>query len=325
MKRRRLLIVTSLLATVPKSILAQKTATIPRIGLLWIASESDSIVLTAFLEGLRALGYVDGMNIQIDKHSLVDRYDRLTEAADRLTIQKIDIIVSYGSTATLAARKATSTIPIIMVTGADPVKLGLVATLSKPGGNVTGVTLIQSDLRGKRLEILHEIVPSIRRIGFLFNPESAAEAAAMTASVAAARSLDLELVQIEIRVPGEIDIVISGASRRGVGALLVNPSTMFAAHREQIVTAIAATRLPAIYENEDFTKVGGLVSYGPNRSDGVHRAAVYVDKILKGAKPGDLPVEQPTTLQLVINLKAANALGLTIPQSLLVRADEVMR
>ena len=325
MKRRQVLIAAGAFAVIDSSVLAQKPVAIPRIGLLWIESGSDSTVRSAFREGLRAQGYVDGKNIQIDAQSLVDRYDRLPEAAARLVNQKVDVIVSYGSTATLAASKATSTIPIVVVMGNDPVKMGVVASLSKPGGNVTGVTFISRELNGKRLEILKEVVPRIRRIGVLFNPASASEATSVITWEAAARTLNIEVQRVEIRVQNEIDSVIADVPRQRVGALAVLSSTMFVANRKQIVTAIAKTRLPAIYGSTDDADAGGLVSYGPNVSDGFHRAAGYVDKILKGAQPANLPFEQSTKFELAVNLKTAKALGIAIPQSILLRADKVIQ
>ena len=306
-------------------VLAQKRGAIPRIGLLWIESSGDSAILKAVREGLRAQGYVDGENIEVDTQSLVDRYDRLAAAADKLVNEKVDLILSYGATATLAASNATSAIPIVMVTGGDPVKLGVAATLSKPGGNVTGVTFLNQDLIGKRLEILKEAVPGIRRVGVLLNPESAAEVTEIVRWEAAARTLNIEVQRIEIRFPSEISNVISGVIQQSLDAVGIVASTMFVANRTQIVTALEKTRLPTIYANEDDTHAGGLISYGPNVSDGFRRAASHVVKILKGAKPAELPFEQPTKFALVINLRTAKALGLVIPQSLVLRADEVIR
>jgi ABC-type uncharacterized transport system substrate-binding protein len=324
MNRRNLLIATWVLATVPFLVFAQRPVVRPRVGLLWIESGRDSIVLTAFREGLRAQGYVDGKNIEINTQSLVDRYDRLAEAADKLVNQKVDIIVSYGSTATLAATKATSTIPIVMVAGGDPVKLGVVATLSKPGGNVTGVTFLSLELVGKRLQILKEAVPGIRRVGVLLNPASATESTNFAGWEAAARALNMEVQRVEIRVPTEIDSVIAGVTRQRVEALGVVTSTMFIANRKQIVTAIARSLLPAIYGSADDTDAGGLISYGPNWSDGFHSAAGFVARILKGARPAEMPFEQPTRFELAVNLKAAKAIGITIPPSILQRADKVI-
>ena len=295
----------------------------PRIGVLWIVA-GDSIVLTALRDGMRARGYVEGTNIQIDTQSLVDRYDRLPDAAASLVNKKVSVIVCYGATASLAAARATSTIPIVIVTGGDPVAMGLGATLSKPGGNVTGVTFIARELDGKRIEVLKEIAPGIRRVGLLYNPGSPSEVAAVARREAAARKLDVDLQRFEIRLQSEIDSVVAGIARQRVEALVIVPGTMFAANRKQLVAAIAKTRLPAVYGSSDDIEAGGLIAYGPNVSDGFHRAAVYVDKILKGAKPADLPFEQPTRFELAINLRTAKALGITIPATVLVRADRTI-
>jgi len=297
----------------------------PRVGLLWIESGADSKILTAFREGLSAQGYTDGKNIRIEKQFLVDRYDRLAGSADSLVKSKVDVVVCYGATATLAASKATSSIPIVMVTGSDPVKLGVVASFSRPGGNVTGVTFLSAELHGKRLEILKEVVPRIRRVGVVFNPESATEVKSFLEWEAAARTLNMEAQRVEIRLQGDIDRVISDASRQRLDALTVAASTMFVANRKQILTAVAKTRLPAIYGSAEDVGAGGLMSYGPNVPDGFRRAAGYVAKILKGAKPADLPFEQPTRFQLTVNLKTAKGIGIAFPQSILLRADQVIK
>jgi len=255
----------------------------------------------------------------------VDRYDRLAGSADSLVKSKVDVVVCYGATATLAASKATSTIPIVMVTGSDPVKLGVVASFSRPGGNVAGVTFLSAELHGKRLEILKEVVPRIRRVGVVFNPESATEVKSFLEWEAAARTLNMEAQRVEIRLQGDIDRVISDAPRQRLDALTVAASTMFVANRKQILTAVAKTRLPAIYGSAEDADAGGLMSYGPNVPDGFRRAAGYVAKILKGAKPADLPFEQPTRFQLTVNLKTAKGIGIAFPQSILLRADQVIK
>src|SRR6266567_1059060 len=321
MKRRRLLIAAGALATMPWAVLAQDLVAMPRIGLLWIESGGDSNLLTALREGLSAQGYSDGKNIRIEKQFLVDRYDRLAASAESLVKAKVDIVVSYGTTAPLAASKATSTIPIVMVTGSDPVKVGIVASLSRPGGNVTGVTYLSAELHGKRLEILKEVVPRIRRVGIVFNPDSATEVKSFLDWEAAARALNMEAQRVEIRLQSDIDPVIAELPRQRLDALAVAASTMFVANRKQIVAAIAKTRLPAIYASVEDAEAGGLVSYGPDIRDGFRRAAGYVAKILKGARPGDLPFEQAARFQLAVNLKTAKELGIVVPQSILLRAD----
>ena len=302
-------------------VLAQNLVSMPRIGLLWIESGGDANLVDAFREGLSTHGFSDGRNIRIEKHFLVDRYDRLTASAESLVKSKVDVVVSYGATAALAASKATSTIPIVILTGSDPVKLGLVASLSRPGGNATGVTFLSAALHGKRLEILKTVVPGIRRVGEVFNPDSATEAKSFLDWEAAARALNLEAQRVEIRLQSDIDHVIAELPRQRLDALAVAASTMFVANRRQIVAAIAKTRLPAIYASVEDAEAGGLVSYGPDVRDGFRRAAGYVAKILKGARPGDLPFEQAARFQLAVNLKTAKELGIVVPQSILLRAD----
>jgi putative ABC transport system substrate-binding protein len=324
MKRRELLIGAWALVVMRSPVLAQKAVAVPRIGLLWIVSADDSMILTAFRDGLRAQGYVDGRTIRIDTGSLVDRFDLMPEAADRLVREGVDVIVCYGATATLAAHKATSAVPIVSVTGGDPVKMGVVATLAKPGGNVTGVTFLHPQLDAKRLEVLQEAVPKIHRVGLLLNPASATEPTNVPRWTAAAKTLNLEVQPVGIRLQGDIDKVIFEVAQYKVDALALVAGTMFMANRKQIVAAIAKIRLPAVYGSVEYAEAGGLISYGPSVPDGLRRAAGHVAKILKGAKPADIPFEQATKFELAINLKTARALGITIPQSLLVKADRLI-
>jgi putative ABC transport system substrate-binding protein len=324
MKRRRLLIAAGALATMRLPVLAQNPVAMPRIGLLWIESSDDANLVSALRDGLSTQGFSDGKNIQIEKQFLVDRYDRLAASAESLVKSKVDVLVSYGATAALAASKATSTIPIVVLTGSDPVKLGLVASLSKPGGNATGVTFLSGELHGKRLEILRAVVPGIRRVGVVFNPDSATEVKSFQDWEASARALNLEAQRVEIRLQSDIDRVIADLPRQRLDALSVAASTMFVANRKQIVAAITKIRLPAIYASVEDADAGGLVSYGPDVRDGFRRAAGYVAKILKGAKPADLPFEQAAKFHLAVNLKTAKDLGIVVPQSILLRADKVI-
>jgi putative ABC transport system substrate-binding protein len=323
-KRRKLIVALGAGAFAgPLTSLAQPSGNIPRIGLLWIEGD-NSPYKAAFRDGLRAQGYVEGKNIRIDDRSLVDRYELLPEAAARLVSQKVDVIVCYGSTAIKMASKATSTIPIVMVSGGDPVNLGFVASLARPGGNVTGTSSISQELGPKRLELLKEIVPGLRHLAVILYPESAAEVRQLKNYEAAARTLNLEAHPVEVRTRGDIGPAIAGIARMNVQAIAAVGSTLLTAYSKEVVAAVDKLRLPAIYSNVDFAHSGGLMAYASNLSDGFRRAAVYVDKILKGTKPGELAIEQPNKFELVINLKAAKALGLTIPQSLLLRADEVI-
>ena len=322
MNRRRLLLCASALATIPFA-RAQRPVAVPRVALLWIDTGNANLP-SAFRDGLRAQGYVDGKNVRIVSQYLVDRYQRLPDAAALMVKQGTDVIVTYGGTATLAASKATSTIPIVMVTSNDPVKLGVIASLSKPGGNVTGITFLAQDLIGKRLQILKEVAPRVRRIGVLVNPESSSEMKNIAGWQAAGRALNVDLQLVEVRTPADIDAVMASTVKKGVGAFVVLASSFFTANRERVVSAVAKARLPALYGSPDEADAGGLISYGPNLTEGFQRAAGYVDKILKGAKPADLPVEQPTRFELVVNLKTAKEQGIAIPAPVLLRADRVI-
>jgi putative ABC transport system substrate-binding protein len=327
MKTRRKLIIalgTGAFA-VPLISLAQQLGDPPRIGLLWLEGGNSAGHAAAFRDGLRAHGYVEGKNIRIVDHFLVDRYELLPEAAGNVVRQKVDVIICYGATALQAAGKATSTIPIIMVLSGDPVKLGVAASLSKPGGNVTGTSSISQELSGKRLELLKQVAPGINHLAVLLYAESAAEVRALRNYEAAARALNLEVHPVEIHTPGDIGSVIAGIAQMKVQAIAVVASTLLTANSQQVVAAVEKIRLPAIYPNTDFPHLGGLMAYGSNLSEGFRRVATYVDKILRGAKPGDLPIEQPTQVALVINMNAAKMLGLTMPRSLLLRADELIQ
>jgi ABC-type uncharacterized transport system substrate-binding protein len=305
-------------------VFAQQPARVPQIGLLWIHSEDFSRYIQVLREGLRALGHVEGKTFRIDDRSLVNSYEGLSEAAGRLVSQKVDVIVTWGSTAAQTVHKATSTVPIVAVGGGDWVKLGLVASLSRPGGNLTGLATLPVDISAKRLELLSEIVPALRRVAVVLYSGSASEIAALKEVEAAARTLNLETRTVDVRSPGDIEPAIAGIGKMNVQAVLVVASTMLQANHKQVVASIAKIRLPAIYHRGDFVEPGGLISYGVNLADQFRRAAVFVDKILKGARPGDLPVEQSARFELIVNLRTAKALGITIPQSILVRADRVI-
>ena len=325
-KRRKLIVAIGAGAfAVPLASLAQLSGNMPRIGLLWIDGGNSAPYIAALRDGLRAQGYVEGKSISIDDRSLVDRYELLPEAAAKLVSQKVDVIICYGATSIEVASKATSTIPIVMVMSSDPVKLGVAASLAKPGGNVTGTSSISLELSGKWLELLKEIVPGLSHLAVILYPESAAEVRSLKNFEAAARALNLEVHPVEVRTRGDIGPAIAGIARMNVQAIAAVGSTLLTANSKQVVAAVDKIRLPAIYANIAFVHSGGLMAYSANITDGFRRSAVYVDKILKGTKPGEIPIEQPNKVELVINLKAAKALGLTIPQSLLLRADEVIQ
>ena len=302
---------------------AQEARKMPRVGLLGVGADGPS-PREAFRQGLRELGYVEGQNIVVDDRSNVDHYDRLADAAAQLVQHEADALVTIGATATVAARKATDKIPIVMVGGFDPVELGLVTSLARPGGNVTGVSVLVHALFGKRLELLKETRPSVRRVASLFNADSPNEVASLGSADAASQLIGVKLHHVGVRRSEDFEQAFATMSQQQVEALITVASSMLGAHRRRIVELAEKHRLPAIYPGKGFVEAGGLLSYGPDPKDYYRKAAVYVDRILKGAKPNDLPVEQPTKFELVVNLKTAKALGLTIPPSVLGRADQVI-
>jgi putative ABC transport system substrate-binding protein len=305
---------------------AQQAGTVPRIGLLSAFSPSDAAGwYEALRQGLRDLGWIEGKNIRIEYRYAEGHNDRLPDLAAELVRLNVDIIVTSVTTDTLPAKEATRTIPIVMASAADPVGMGIVASLARPGRNVTGLSQIAPELAGKRLELLKEIVPNLSRVGVMWNPGDRGSTVNWQELQLPARSLGIQLHSLETRSPTGFDQVFADASRLRVGALAILPDPLFARNLRRIADLAVKNRLPAIFHLREFVDSGGLVTYGPNRADMFRRAAVYVDKILKGAKPADLPIERPTKFELVINMKTAKALGLTIPQSLLLRADEVIQ
>jgi len=286
---------------------------------------SERSHIEAFRRGLRDLGYMEGQNIVLESRWGEGKLDRLSGLAAELVRLKVDIIVAGGTEAIAAAQQATKTTPIVMALTADAVAVGFVASLARPGGNITGLSSVGSELYAKRLEFIKQIVPIVTRVAVLWNPANPAHRLGLKVIEGAARSLGVDLRLEEVSEPKELDGAFSAMARARAGALLVLADDMFFNQLKQIVQLAARTRLPAVYWRKQFVDAGGLLSYGPDNVDSFRRAATYVDKILKGAKPADLPVEQPTTFELVINLKTARALGLTIPQSILVRADQVIQ
>ncbi len=305
---------------------AQPPKKVPRIGILPPGPSSPRMhVWEAFRQGLRDLGYVEGQNITLEFPSVEVRSERFAALAAELVRHKVDVIVTAATPAIQAAQRATRTIPIVMAVAADPVENGLVASLARPGGNITGLSIISADLSGKRLELLKEVVPGALRIGVLSNPTNASNASQVKAAEAAAQALGVSLQRLEVRGPHDFERAFHAATRGRAGALLMLDDPLALTYRSRIVDLAAKSRLPAMYGWKEFVEVGGLMIYGPSLPDMYRRAATYVDKILKGAKPANLPVEQATRFELVINLKTAKALGLTIPQAVLLRADQVIQ
>ena len=302
-----------------------QTAKLPRIGILTLAVASSTAVFEGFRQGLRDLGWVEGRNIALEYRFAQGRPDGLSALAAELVRMKVDVIVIEGGQAALAAKHATQTIPIVMAVIDDPVKAGLVASLARPGGNVTGLTLFASELSGKRLQLLKEVVPRSTLVAVIRNVTHPNAADLWGETEAAARSLDLRLQSVEVRSPADLGGAFKAVTSARPSAFITLADGMLFYNRTRIVDFAAQSQLPAIYPDREFAKAGGLMAYGPSLASNFRRAATYVDKILKGAKPADLPVEQPTKFELVINAKTAKALGLTIPLAVLARADEVIQ
>jgi putative ABC transport system substrate-binding protein len=306
---------------------AQPAGKVPRIGYLSPSSHSDPSIqrrLEAFRQGLRDLGYVEGQNIAIESRWTEGKDDRLPALAADLVRSKVDVIVASGGAATRAVQLTTRTIPIVMSTVNDPVGSGLVASLARPGGNVTGLTIMAPDLAGKQLQLLKEVVPKVSRVALLRNPDNPAGTAMLREAEAAAQALGVRLQMLEAHNPSEIDSAFAAMTRERAGALLILPDALFLTQRSQIAELAVKRRLPSIRQSSAFPEAGGLMSYGANYLDLERRAATFVDKMLKGAKPADLPVAQPTEFELVINMRTAKAIGLTIPPALLQRADQII-
>jgi putative ABC transport system substrate-binding protein len=306
---------------------AQQTNKVPRIGYLSAARRSALAARTeAFRQGLRELGYVEGKDIVIEYRFAEGKLDRLSELAAELVRLKVDVIVATGRTPSLAAKQVTTTIPIVMTVSGDPVGAGLVASLARPGGSITGLTSGTPDLDGKRLELLKETLPKVKRVAFIHKEVSGrAFAGGVKEIQATARELGITLQSIEARNAKEVEAALQAVIKERAGALWV-ASPVVSRYRKQIVDFAGKRRLPLIYATRGFVeKAGGLMSYGPDYSDLWRRAATYVDKILKGAKPADLPVERPMKFELVFNLRAAKQIGVTIPQEMLFRADKVIK
>src|SRR5713226_949815 len=300
---------------------AQQAGKVNRIGFLRFGPPPTTYI-EGFRQGLRELGYLEGQNITIE-YGLARSTEQLPDVAAELVRLKVDVLVASGTPSVLPARNATSTIPVVFVSAIDPVAMGVTASLARPGGNVTGVTAMHADLTGKRLELLKELLPKLSRIVFLVRATSPATAQYVKEAELAARPLGAQLQVLAVRDSSDFEGAFSAA--RGASALLAVDDAVFTAHRTQIAELALKNRLPTMYGLSEAVEAGGLMAYGPHYGDLYRRAATYVDKILKGRKPADLPVEQPTKFELVINLKTAKQIGLTIPPNVLARADKVIK
>ena len=320
------LAVGTLLIVCAASAEAQQPAKVPRIGFLYAGSPSGQLARAqAFRQGLRELGYVEGKNIVIEYRHAEGKYDRLPGLVAELVRLKVDVIVTGGGPATRSAKEATKTIPIVMAQDDDPVASGFVASLARPGGNITGLATLAPELSGKQLELLKEVVPRLSRVAVFGNSTRPGNVLALKEVELAAGALGLKLQYLDILSPKDIETAIRAASKGRAEAVLALGGGVFNSVRAQLVELAAKTRLPAIYPNGQFVDAGGLMSYSANIADLNRRAATYVDKILKGAKPADLPVEQPMKFEFIVNLKAAKQIGLTIPPNVLVRSDRVIK
>jgi putative ABC transport system substrate-binding protein len=325
MKRRRFIgAMTVSLLPVPLAAAAQPAGKVPRIGVLLGGSPEPSHPIEGFRQGLRDLGYVDGQSIAIEYRWAAGRLDRFSELASELVSLKVDLIFAPGTAAAQAAKKSTSTVPIVFATASNPVGDGLIASFARSGGNATGLILLPPEIGGKYLELLKEAAPGVSRVAVLWNPLTASHTVVLKETGAAARTLGLELQPVRARRPDEIDGAFAAMSRARADGLIVLADPMFVSIRTRITDLATKSRLPAMYGLGEHTEAGGLMSYAASLPDLFRRAATYVDKILKGAKPADLPVEQPTKFDLIVNLKTAKALGLTIPPPVLARADRVI-
>jgi putative tryptophan/tyrosine transport system substrate-binding protein len=304
---------------------AQQTAKIPRVGWLAAGSPSGVAPLTdAFRQGLRQLGYVERKNIVIEFRYAEGKFDRLPDLAAEIVRLKVDVIVVASTPAIRAVKQATATIPIVMVGPGDPVGLGLIASLARPGGNLTGLSFLSTELTGKRLELLKEAFPKISRVAVLQTTGSAQEQAVKESEVAA-QALRIQVQPVQVQRPDDFENAFVTITKGRAGALLILRSPLVRTHATRIMEFAEKRRLPTMYDDRLFVDAGGLMSYGTNTLDFYSRAAVYVDKILKGAKPADLPVEQPMRFELIINLRAAKKIGVTVPPNVLARADKVIR
>ena len=329
MSRRTLVTAALLLAVAAGSppVDAAQAPKIPKIGLLLITNPAVAANnLAALRQGLRELGHVEGKTFTLEPRYAEARPERFPEIARELVSLKVDVIVAATDPGIAAAKQQTRTIPIVMAASADPVETGFVASLARPGGNVTGTSMISPELSGKRLELLKEVVPGLSRVAFLWNPDVRGAVLVYKETASAARSLRLELQSVEVSRAEDLDRAVSTITEQRAQAVVVSaPNPVTFANQGRIVSFALRNRLPSMYAVREYVDAGGLMSYGPSLQDSFRRAATFVDKILKGAKPADLPVEQPMRFELILNMKTAKALGITFPQTILIRADQMIQ
>jgi putative ABC transport system substrate-binding protein len=304
---------------------AQEIKKVARIGFLFSASSFTSQRNDAFLQGLRELGYVEGKSITIEYRNAEGKVERYSDLVTNLVALPVDVIFASSTPGALAAKNATKTIPIVFTNVGDPVANGLVASLARPGGNITGLSTLAPELSGKALELLKETIPKLSRVGVIWNPDNPGKTSSFQETEVAAQALRLQLQSLEVRGPNDVEPAFQAARKERAGALIVLRDVVISNQIRRILELAVKTHIPAAYGDSSFVDAGGLMSYGPNIGDLYRRAANYVDKILKGTKPTDLPVEQPTKFEFVINLKTAKQIGLTIPPNVLVRADKVIK
>jgi len=325
--RRQFLTAAGALLAAPLTAKGQPAAKVPRVGVLYAGTrEAAAQNVEAFQQGLREHGYVEGKNIVLESRYGEGKVERFADAAGELVRMKVDVIVAGTDPAIVAVKKQTQAIPIVMANSTDPVGTGFVASLARPGGNITGLSGFSPELSGKRLELLREVLPALSRVAIIWNPDVRGALLDYKETETAARLLRMQLQSVEVQSIDELDRAVSAIKAGGTEAMIVSPlNPLLYSNAGQLVSLIQRNRLPSMFGARRFPEVGGLMSYGHNSEKQWRRAAAYVDKILKGAKPAELAVEQPTKFELVINLKAAKALGIRIPQSLLTRADEVIQ
>jgi putative ABC transport system substrate-binding protein len=321
----RIIVVFVLLTTPLNAAVAQQPGRVPRVGFLTAFSPSDyPIWREGFRQGLRDLGYTEGQNIVVEYRYANGRPERLPSLAAELVRLRMDIIAAETTPANLAVKQATTTIPIVMTLVADPVGTGLVSSLARPGGNITGLSLQLPDIVAKRLQLLREVVPMASRVGILWNSVSPITPPQLRAAEVVAPALGMQLVSLGVRTPADFEGAFQTATRRHVGALLILDDFFLASHAKQLAALATKSRLPAMAGVDGFPEAGVLINYGPNFADITRRSVTYIDKILRGARPGDLPIEQPINFELVMNLNTAKILGLTIPPALMLQAHRVI-